>query len=267
MVEIDRIKTVEIENPRLKFGIDRDEENQDVKEYIKTGNQIIFNRIYHRRKPTIEYLAKKYYWLTEDAASEIRIVLVRTVNSYGKNGKKTDFNTFFYSSVKNHFSNLAKKRYRKKRTTIDGLDPLNRMIQLDSCVGDDESSSSFHELISNDDEAFREDMNFKDLLAKISKGNKYIASVLSEIRDMTRREISNDKELIFSFLFPVISGEISIDIATAIGIPEDVYNIVSVSIESDKIHSRICVNGKKFISYIAGCFPEIIEASIKNKGN
>lgn len=266
MQEIDRLKTIKIDNPRVKFGIDRDEENNDVKEYVLTGDQSLFDKIYKRRKLTIEYLAKKYNWLTEDAASEISIVLIRTVNSYGKNGKKTDFNTFFYSSIKNHFSNIAKKRYRKKRTTIEGTDPLNRMVPLDSCIGDDESTS-FHEFVSNDDESVRDKIDFQDLLFDVSRGNAYIASILFEVQDMTKREISKDTELIFSFSFPLVSGDISIDIASAIGLPNDAYSIVSSSVENGKIQARVYVNGKKFISHVAKSFSDRQVVSMKNKGN
>ena len=111
-------RTPKKENPRFKFGIDRKEENQEVKTYLETGDERIFEKLYQRRLPTIDYLAKKYSWLSEDAGSEIRMVLVRTVNGYGCNGKTTDFNTYFFSSVKNHFSNIAKKKYRKKRMSL-----------------------------------------------------------------------------------------------------------------------------------------------------
>jgi hypothetical protein len=264
MQEIDRLKTIKFDNPRLKFGIDRDEENKDVKDYILTGDQNIFNRIYQRRKPTIEYLANKYNWLNEDAASEIRIVLVRTVNSYGVNGKKTDFNTFFYSSVKNHFSNMAKRRYRKKRTTIDGLDPLNRMVQLDSCISDDETS--FHELISQDDDTVRENINFQALLFEISQGNKYIISILTEIHDMTKREITKNSNLIFSFSFPLISGDMLSDISDAISLPSDVYDVVHMSTKDSIISAKICVDGKKFTEHIANVILDKNIITTKNKG-
>lgn len=265
MEEIQRVKNIKIDNPRLRFGIDRDEENRDVIDFVRTGDQNIFNRIYYRRKPTIEYLAKKYNWLTEDAASEIRIVLVRTVNSYGKNGKNTDFNTFFYSSVKNHFSNIAKKRYRKKRTTIDGTDPMNRTVTLDSCIGDDDGSS-LHEFISNEDRSMTDNFDFESLLFKISKGNKYISDILFEIKDLTRREIIKESDLIFNFSFPLISGDAELDISGAIGIPSDSYNVMNTFIENRTIKSIICINGKRFIDHIAKSFSNCESEMVENRG-
>lgn len=264
MDQVEEIKNIKIDN-RLKFGIDRDEENRDVMEFVKTGNQRIFEKIYQRRKSTIEYLAQKYCWLTEDAASEIRIVLVRTVNSYQNSKNKTDFNTFFYTSVKNHFSNIAKKRYRKKRTTLDGSDPMNKMVHIDSFFGEDEDTS-MHEFISEEHDKTSENIDFQNLLIDLSHGNKYVMNIISEIYDMTKKEILKTESMIFNFSFPLISGDAVTDISAAIGLPEDSYSVVSSIINNSKIDSCISVNSKKILSYLEKNFLDN-EQKVPKRGN
>jgi len=233
----------------VKFGIDRDEENRQIKEYLRTGDERIIEEVYKKRIPTIQFLARRYHWLTEDAASEINVVFTRTVNRYGKNGKKTDFNTFFFSSVKNHFSNLAKKKYRKKRTTLDGNCPDSITIPLDSCVGDDESTQ-FHELIADDGESRSSDLRTQDFIRDICEDDDFLFEALQLTIDLTKRQIVR-REITFEHWFPLVTGDIYTDIASCTTLPSEAYDVIEHVIENGKIKCLIKMNNKAFLSFVA----------------
>ncbi len=237
------------ENPRIKFGIDREEENQEVKTYLRTGDERIFERVYQRRLRTIEYLAKKYSWLSEDAGSEIRMVLVKTVNGYGCNGKTTDFNTYFFSSVKNHFSNIAKKKYRKKRMTFDGFDPANKTVPLDSFMDDNEGSSQFHELISPDDETTKNKLKMDHYLHMFSDGNNFLFHVMEEMIQMSKRQIVK-KDMVFDYSFPLITGDVFVDVGEGVGLPDDMFDVVETKINDNLINAKVKVKSKKLIKFL-----------------
>lgn len=248
-VEELNITKEEKENIRVKFGIDRDLENKEIQEYINSGDESVFERVYQRRLPTIDYLAKKYKWLSEDSASEIRMVLVRTVNGYRKNGKTTDFNTYFFSSVKNHFSNIAKKKFRKKRTIFDGTDPLNKTISLDDCVGDDDSVL-FHELISSDVNKVENDIDMDYFLNNLSEGNEFLFHVISEILNYARRQISK-KDLVFKYNFPMVSGDALLDVSFGTGLPNNIFTIIDTKINNNKIEANISIKSKKLLNFLS----------------
>ena len=241
-------------DPKLKFGIDRKQENKDVRMYVKSGNEEIFNRLYENRLPTIDFLARRYKWLCEDAASEIRIVLVRSVNKY-REGQTTDFNTYFFTSVKNHFSNLAKKRFRKKRTTFDGLDPLHQTIPLDSFIDDEENSSKFHELISDGNSDSEKCEMMEHYLYHLSGGNRFLLHVIKEFSDMSKRKISK-KEISFDFKFDLVTGDLFEDVSKQIGLPKRMFDIVKAKVRMGAIDASVKVKGKKLIEH----FVEKIES-------
>jgi len=244
-----QIKNAE-NNPRIKFGIDREEENRDVREYAESGNELIFNKIYERRLPTIDFLSKRYHWLCEDAASEICIVLMRAVGKY-KKGQRTDFNTYFFTSVKNHFSNLAKKRFRKKRTTFDGLDPLNRTLPLDSFINEDEGSSDFHEFIADGNSDFEKIQIMEDCLYRLSKGNKFLEHVVKQFSNMSKRQIAK-KELTFEFTFDLVSGDLFEDVCKQVGLSKRIFDVAKVKVHSGVIEASVRIKGKSLVKYFIG---------------
>lgn len=250
---------------RFKFGIDRDQENQEVLEYRKTGNERLFEKLYARRVPTFKYLANKNSWLIEDSYSEILIVFLRTVRRYGSNGKKTDFNTFFFSSVKNHFSNIAKKKFRKKRTTIEGYDPSLYSVPLDSCIDHRNDSPLFHELI--EDTKINSDDNeeaLAELVHRVCCGNEFLIKALGGMLDMTRRQITRRKHE-FEFSCRMITGEAYDDICHEVGIPEELFEIKDIKVNGDRIFCKISLNPREFLDFLCemavekGIVPEVIE--------
>lgn len=241
-------KCKEAKKSELKFGIDRKQENRDVLDYVSTGDEALFETIYRRRLPTIEYLARQYHWLSDDAASEIKIVFVKTIRDYGKNGKKTDFNTYFYSSVKNHFVNAIKRKYRKKRTTIDGIDPLNRTVPLDDVVSD-EDSNQYHELIASDSEKYEQETNFCNFVQFISEGNKILADILTSFKGLNRNQIIREG-LTLSYDFSIITGNAYEDVYSQLGVPKHLIDIISFTINDGKIVVKLKVNTRGVMSYL-----------------
>ena len=255
-MEIQCTEVEQKDKKRVKFGIDRDVENKEVLEFRKNRDERLFEKLYERRTPTIKYLANRYHWLSEDAFSEISVVFVRTVERYGKNGKTTDFNTFFFSSVKNHFSNVAKKKFRNKRTTFDGKDPALRSVQLDSCIDQDGDSQMFHELISNQDQfAASEQDRLEEYVTQLCEGNDFLCAVMMVLLDFTRRQIVRRQHVV-SYRCPLISGDLKEDIRTACNIPGDLFEIEEASVHGDDIVCRVSLNTKPLLDYLAVRFSE-----------
>ena len=236
------------EQSKKKFGIDRDVENDEILKYQIEGNERLFEKIYARRIPTIQYLAKKYVWLAEDSFSEINMVFVRTVNNYGTNGKKTDFNTFFYSSVINHFANVAKKKFRKKRTTIEDKDPECKTIPLDGCYNDD--SNCFHELIASPNGEYFHNIELNDYITEICSGNEKISAVLLSMIDLSKRQVMR-QEIKFVFDFCYITGDIIEDVNFSLNIPEKCFVILDVKTNGEYFSATILFDNKKIVDYFA----------------
>jgi DNA-directed RNA polymerase specialized sigma24 family protein len=235
-------------NSRIKFGIDRDVENQQVLDYIKTGDELIIEEVYKLRMPTIEHLGRINSWITEDAASEVNLVFVRCIQSYGKNGKTTDFNTFFYSSVKNHFANLLKKKYRKKRTTFLDEDPSLTMLSLDCpSHGKNGEDINLHEIIA--DSGNEENDVMTERLNEISGGNQSIVDILLNFVELTKRQIVR-REFIFDRKFSLITGDVSNDIELGMGVPAETFEILTSEVKDDKIFCKIKIVPQEFISHI-----------------
>jgi DNA-directed RNA polymerase specialized sigma24 family protein len=233
---------------RVKFGIDRDIENEQVRKYIETGDELIIEEVYKKRIPTIDHLGRINSWITEDASSEVNLVFVRCIQSYGRNGKTTDFNTFFYSSVKNHFANLLKKKYRKKRTTFRGDDPSMQTVSLDSpCYGDDGHDINLHEIIP--DNAIEENDVITECLSEISGGNESIVDILLDFVDLTKRQIVR-REFIFDRTFPLISGDAHDDIVLGMGVPAETFEVLTSKVKNDKVFCKIKIVPQEFISHI-----------------
>ncbi len=249
VIETDDVVLQQCKDSEIRFGINRKQENIEVLEYSNTGDEDLFKRLFERRKQTFDCLARQYTWLSEDALSEIKIIFFKTAQKYGKNGRKTDFNTFFYSSVKNHFVNSIKRKYRKKRTTIDGGDPLNKTMALDNFIGENEDSNTLHELVVFDNEKLENIANFQDCVNIISNGNKLVEQIIKSFSGLNRNQILRDHPVI-SCSFPVISGNILEDVIIGADLPQDSFEIMSSSVQDSVINVELKISAKKFISSI-----------------
>ncbi len=244
--EYDLLKKVKIQ--KTKNIIDRKEENKDVLEYVETGDDKLFEKIYHRRLSTINYLAHQYYWLSEDAASEIKIVFIKTVRGYKKNKRKTDFNTFFYSSVKNHFVNMIKYKYRKKRTTIDDADPLFKTTPLDEFLNED-SNLQRHELVDNNQKNPYDLFSYEVLADFLSKDNQMIKDIILCIKGLDRQEMRKSN-IIIDHQFEYRTDDVLFDFYDQLKIPKNSVEMIENQVKGDRVYAKVEVNTQVFMKYM-----------------
>lgn len=189
---------------------DRKEEDRLVAHFQQTGSQEAHNRLFEIRKPTLSVWARKYAWVCdseEDLFSELSMVWLKCVQKYKyeaevrpvrtKEGhlvkdendnvktilKRTPFNTFVFTSFKNHILNIIKKKYSKKRLDDNGSPIEIGMHSLDYECGDEGEGSSLYELYP--DEKSEEVQDLLDskigvdwIIEEISNGNKLIQQIL-----------------------------------------------------------------------------------------
>jgi len=141
--------------------VNRDQEDLLVQKYQKSNDPEILDKLYELRKQTLAIWSKKYSYLgfsEEDMMSEVSMIWLKCVNQYqydpksrvvrtkdgkfvvSKNGKvkkifkRTPFNTFLYTSLRNYMSNISKRKYSKKRVDKNGKPLESNMISLDSDI-------------------------------------------------------------------------------------------------------------------------------------
>lgn len=143
--------------------INRDEEDSLVCQYIKNKDTGIMLKLLNIREQTLRYMARKYAYLDneDDMYSEFKGVWLKCLKKYNggmkmrqardksgnllldENGspkmvsKKTPFNTYLFTSMKNRVSNIIKKRHSKKLLDDSGNPVSETMRSLDYEYGDD----------------------------------------------------------------------------------------------------------------------------------
>lgn len=144
-------------------SINRDEENDLVKQYQLTKRTDILMTLLKLRDATLKYMARRYAFLDneDDMYSEFKGTWLKCVKQYDaranmreqrdENGavikdekgipqlvsKKTPFNTYLYTSMKHRAANLIKKRNSKKQLDGNGDPAVETMRSLDYKYGDD----------------------------------------------------------------------------------------------------------------------------------
>jgi hypothetical protein len=143
--------------------INRDEEDSLVCQYIKTKDSKIMLKLLIIREQTLRYMAKKYSYLEneDDMYSIFKEVWLKCLKKYdggkkvrqarNKGGallinedgtpqmvdKKTPFNTYLYTSMKNRALNIFKRRNSKRLLDDDGKPVADSIRSLDYEYGDE----------------------------------------------------------------------------------------------------------------------------------
>lgn len=144
-------------------NIDRKEEDRLVCLWHKTKSQATLLQLLKLRDQTLWYMARKYAYLDneDDMYAEFKGVWLKCVKKFNgsskprqardKSGtlvfdgegkpvmvlKKTPFNTYLYTSMKNRVSNIIKRHNSKRLLDDNGLPVAQSMKSLDFQYGDD----------------------------------------------------------------------------------------------------------------------------------
>jgi len=184
-------------------AIDRDKEDQLVRKYQVERNPSILEDLYALREPTIKFMARKFAWIdnADDMFGEFRDVWLRCVSGYefkarsrrvkAKNGtlvldengkikmvvKKTPFNTYLYTSMRNKAWNILKKKNGKKMLDDSGRSIIDSMLSLDY-KKDDGSSQSLLDTIVGDSPVASGRVLVDDAVRFVSAGDAGVAEAL-----------------------------------------------------------------------------------------
>jgi len=210
-------------------AVDRDREDCLVNEYQTTQDAKTLQSLYEMRKQTLQIFSKKYKHLNmnnEDVFSEASMIWMKCVNQYEykpkkrtvktKGGKvvidqkgrqktvfkRTPFNTFLYSSLLHHMSNIYKRQHSKKRVDKNGNPQEQNLISIDyeyETCSNNSSSVSLKDMLICDlplpysrisventiEEISEKDDDIKDALVRfVSDGHiKKISSACQNIVD------------------------------------------------------------------------------------
>jgi hypothetical protein len=199
-------------------NVDRDSEDVMVKKYKETADINILNDLYLLREPTLRVWARRYHYLgdsEEDVFADLRTVWMKCVSKYKyeasirkvrtKDGgivkdsdgnvmtvfKRTPFNTFLYTSLRNYISNIIKKKYSKKRLDDKGIPLETTMMSLDFDYGsDDGDGETMHGLIP-DTKVQPVNTDAQDIIEEIAKGDREIKKALEDfVSDVHLKRLS-----------------------------------------------------------------------------
>lgn len=186
-------------------SIDRSTENELIQSYKKTKDPNTLMALYHLREPTLIYWTRKYTYLVdnpEDIFSEFRSVWYKCVEHYeyeakerlvkdkhgklvlDKRGKKqkrmkrTDFNTFLYTSLVYCVRNIIKKRYSKKRTTADGIPCHYSTISIDKEISHEDDSFTLHDVLPARENFSANLMSTEEIIELFAEGDEEIMRTL-----------------------------------------------------------------------------------------
>ena len=181
----------------------REEEDKLVAEFQRTGDPRIHAKLFEIRQSTIEVWTKKYAWIYSDERelfSELCMVWLKCVQKYKygaemrtirtrsgaivrdknnkvqKTFKRTPFNTFLYTSLKNHILNLIKKKYSQKRLDDNGHPVEFGMKSLDYEFGED--GSTLYDIIEDPKPISERPIGAEWVIDEISRGDMEVRDVL-----------------------------------------------------------------------------------------
>ena len=220
-------------NDKSKYIINREEENDDVIRYQQTRDEGIFEKIYKKRISTLNHLSRKYanlYDSQDDMYGFLNVIFVSCVNGYKKerikivNGKekrlKTQFNTYFYTSVLNRVVNIITSKNAQKRTPLEQIDDCGNSISNHLLSLDYEYSNK-----SSTDGADLKDVVTEDSNSFKSEDNMFANDVISVLSGSHSKE---EKDVMRNFLTKISEG----------------YSVSGILRDLKTVSSHICVDDK-----------------------
>jgi hypothetical protein len=195
------------DNERSVFKqVDRAKEDLMVRKFKDTRDMSLMGELFQMREPTLWVWAKKFAWLDseDDMFSEFKVVWSNCLQQYeyearvrpvktrsgglvfDKQGKpvtrlkRTAFNTYLFTSIRNRAWNIIKKRNAKKMLDKNGKSILDSMMSFDYDFGDGQGDPlTLHDTVK-DQKAPNADstVQVEDIIRDVSQGDEDIAEIL-----------------------------------------------------------------------------------------
>jgi hypothetical protein len=189
--------------------VDREAEDLLIKRYQKTKDEKMLEGLYRLREQTLGICARRYSYLApsyDDLLGDLKLVWLKCVNQYeygektrnvktnkghlifNSNGvvktvrKRTPFNTFLYTSIRNHMSNLFKRKHMKKKTNMAGDVVEDNMVSIDKECSFNNShgdqSATLHNFLTDDKSDSSSSAATQTLVKDIAMGDDDVRKVL-----------------------------------------------------------------------------------------
>jgi hypothetical protein len=169
--------------------IDRDQEDKDVAEYLRTGNIALFDKIYTIRIPTIQIWAAKNHWLMEskeDLEGALNVCFMKAINTYKKG--KGKFNNWLFTCFLNYLRNVSTGHKAKKRLP-DGITPKEMKGMILSLNykyknGKDGSENTIEDIIGKTSltkKCTTDDVRMKEIINILSNNDPKVAGFLKKL--------------------------------------------------------------------------------------
>jgi DNA-directed RNA polymerase specialized sigma24 family protein len=207
------------EEHKVFTEIDRKQENKDVIAYQKSKDNVLFEKIYAIRIPTLQVWSRRYHYLMdnrdrnvaqEDMFGELSLCFIKAVYTYNK--AKGAFNTWLFYILINCVRNLVTGKKAKKRLP-EGLDPKtfnNLVLSLDHAYfrnkenGNENSLKDFLPDHNIEKHNTIDKLNMKETLNILSAGNPIIKGFLKRLGD-------GDTLATVLKAYRTVNGEIKLD--------------------------------------------------------
>ena len=177
------------EERSIFIEVDRIQENKDVDIFQKTHDNVLFEKIYNARIPTLQIWARKNQSLSdskEDMFCEFSVCFRKAVVTYKKG--KGSFNTWLFKLLQNHKNNMHTSRKAKKRMP-EGFDPNTMgkfMLSLDYSYDKNGSENTLKDRLANEliaKEEIIDQMIISETVDIMSGKNPVIAGFLKRLSD------------------------------------------------------------------------------------
>ena len=197
---------------RVCKSVDRKKEDELVREYVQTHNETLLEELYVMRELTLHVMARKYAWLEmppneDDMFTVFKMVWRKCVEGYNYEAKlradrnkdgsivtnpdgsvkmsfrRTQFNTYFFSSMLYLVRNRMKRRVRPSAMDDDGHLIAETMVYLDAPLKDGDDSGTFYDVIPGQDHMPPKTLDSEHIITKVAGEDGELRRVLRTFID------------------------------------------------------------------------------------
>ena len=235
---------------KCDISIDREQENKDIDLYNKTKDNLVLEKVFNNRIPTLKYWAAKHYFpglalSLEDFYGELVIVFMKAVEKYEYG--RGSFNTCLFTFLLNRIKNIKFCKYAKKRKPENYEGSINNIV-LSLDYEYSEKNGKFVTLEeklenedSNDYNSTNNELNFKESVNILANGD-------TKLKDVLVRLGHGDSINCILKHYKTKEGKIKLDNK----LKEELYEVKDDSIVISKIKELSGISDFKLISYNVG---------------